>query len=143
MVIMTLLGEQIPYTSVFKGYEILMEGVILKANLILLEISDFDVILEMDWLFNHRTSMYCFTKKFMFRKPGFSKLEFEGDRRVLPKVISTLSEGIPFFSVLVRISTGVFRCTVSDLSIFLNFFKIYIYIYMKNIKMILNIIHLD
>ena len=48
MVITTLLGEKILCTLVFKGYEILMEGVILKANLILLEMIDFDVILRMD-----------------------------------------------------------------------------------------------
>ena len=35
--ITTLLGEKILCTSVFKGHEILLEGVILKANLILLE----------------------------------------------------------------------------------------------------------
>ena len=40
----------------FKGCEILIEGVVLKANLIPLEMSDFDVILGMDWLSNHRAS---------------------------------------------------------------------------------------
>ena len=48
MVITTFLGEKILRTLVCKGYEILMEGVILKANLIPLEINDFDVILGMD-----------------------------------------------------------------------------------------------
>ena len=34
--------------------------------------------------------MDCFTKKVVLHKPGFSKLEFEKDRRVLPTfVIST------------------------------------------------------
>ena len=48
LVVTTPLGEQIVRTSVFKSYEILMEGVVLKANLIPLEMSDFDVILGMD-----------------------------------------------------------------------------------------------
>ena len=48
LVVTTPLGEQIFRTSVFKGYEILVEDVVLKANLILLKMSDFDVILRMD-----------------------------------------------------------------------------------------------
>ena len=63
----------------------------LKANLISLEMSDFDVILGMDWLSNHRVSMDCFTKKIVFKKLRYPDLEFEGDRRILPTcVISAL-----------------------------------------------------
>ena len=40
-------------TSVFKGCEVVVEGIVLKANLIPLEMTDFDVILGMDWLSNH------------------------------------------------------------------------------------------
>ena len=87
----TPLGEQILRTSVFKGCEVVVEGVVLKANLIPLEMTDFDVILGMDWLSNHRASMDCFTKKIVFRKPGYPELEFEGDRWILPTcVISAL-----------------------------------------------------
>ena len=69
----------------------IVEGVILKANLIPLEMSDFDVILGMDWLSSQRASMDCFTKKIVFRKPEYPELEFEGDRRILPTcVISAL-----------------------------------------------------
>ena len=75
----------------FKGCEILVKGVVLKANLIPLEMSDFDVILRMDWLSNHRASIDYFTKKIMFKKLGYPYLEFEGDRRILPTcVISAL-----------------------------------------------------
>ena len=35
--------------------------------------------------------MDCFTKKIVFKKSGYSELEFEGDRRILPTcVISAL-----------------------------------------------------
>ena len=60
---------------------------VLKANLIPLEMVDFDVILDMDWLSNHRASMNCFTKKIRFEKPGYPKFEFDGDRRVLPTYV--------------------------------------------------------
>ena len=48
IVVTTPLEERILRTSVFKGCEILVEGVVLKANLIPLEMDDFDVILGMD-----------------------------------------------------------------------------------------------
>ena len=48
LIVNTPLGKQILRTSVFKGCEIVMEGVVLKANLIPLEMTDFDVILGMD-----------------------------------------------------------------------------------------------
>ena len=47
LVVTTPLGERILRTSVFKGCEILVEGVVLKANLILLEMIDFDVTLQL------------------------------------------------------------------------------------------------
>ena len=48
----------------------MVEGVVLKANLIPLEMTNFDVILGMDWLSNHRVSVNCFTKKIQFEKLG-------------------------------------------------------------------------
>ena len=48
LIITTPLGEQILRTSIFKGYEIVVERIVLKENLITLEMSDFDVILGMD-----------------------------------------------------------------------------------------------
>ena len=53
LVVTTPLGEQILRSLIFKGCEILVKGIVLKANLIPLEMFDFDVILEMDWLSNH------------------------------------------------------------------------------------------
>ena len=47
LVVTTPLGERILRTSVFKGCEILVEDVVLKANLILLEMIDFDVTLQL------------------------------------------------------------------------------------------------
>ena len=63
LIVTTPLGESIVRTSVFRGCEVVIEGFVLKANLIPLEMNDFDIILGMDWLSNHRASMNCFTKK--------------------------------------------------------------------------------
>ena len=91
LVVTTPLGERIVRTFVFKGCEVVIEGFVLKANLIPLKMTDFDVILEMDWLSNHRALVNCFTKIIRFEKPRYPELEFVGDRRVLPTcVISAL-----------------------------------------------------
>ena len=48
LVVTTHLGEQIIRTPVFKDFEVMIEGVVLKKNLIPLKMWDFDVILGMD-----------------------------------------------------------------------------------------------
>ena len=53
LVVTTPLEEQILCNLVFKGCEILIKGVGLKANLIPLEMCHFDVILGMDRLSTH------------------------------------------------------------------------------------------
>ena len=53
LIVNTPLGEQILCTSIFMGCEIMVERVVFKANLIPLEMFDFDVILGMDCLSNH------------------------------------------------------------------------------------------
>ena len=69
----------------------MIDGAILEVNVIPLRMFDFDVILGMDWLSNHRASMDCFTKKIVFKKLRYPELKFEGDRKILPTcVISTL-----------------------------------------------------
>ena len=48
LIVTTPLEERIVRTSVFKGCEVVIEGIVLKPNLIPLEMIDFDVILGMD-----------------------------------------------------------------------------------------------
>ena len=74
LVATTPLGEQILHNTIFKGCEVLVEGIVLKANLIPLEMHDFDMILDMDWLSTHRASVDCFTKKIVFRKLGYPEV---------------------------------------------------------------------
>ena len=53
LVVTTPLGDRILRTYLFKGCEVVIEGFVLKANIIPLKMIDFDVILGMDWLSNH------------------------------------------------------------------------------------------
>ena len=79
---------------VLKVCEVLIDDTVTEVNVILLKVYDVDVILEMGW-FNHQASVDCFTKKIMFKKPGYLEVEFEGDRRILATcVISTLETKI-------------------------------------------------
>ena len=64
----------------------------MKANLIPLKMWDFNVILGMDWLFTHQSSVDCFTKNVIFQNPRFSKLEFEGDHKVLSTCVISAFE---------------------------------------------------
>ena len=89
--ITTSLEEQLIRNSIFRVYEISIDDVVLEANVIPLEMYDIDMILDMDWSSTHHASIDCFTKKIVFRKLGYPKLEFDSDRRILPTcVISAL-----------------------------------------------------
>ena len=48
---------------VFKSFIICIEGRELLADLVLLDMNDFDVILGMDWLASYHTGVHCFEKK--------------------------------------------------------------------------------
>ena len=84
------------FTSRFFGThisscEIMIEDALTKVNVILLEMCDVDMVLEMDWLFNHRVLMDCFTKKSVLSKLGYLELKFESNKRILSMcLISTL-----------------------------------------------------
>ena len=82
LVIMTFLEGQLIRTSVLRDCKVLIEGVVLKENLIPLRMWDFELILSTEWLSNHWASVDCFTKKNVFRKLRFLELMFKGDRRI-------------------------------------------------------------
>ena len=60
--------------------------------MILLGMYDIDMILGMDWLSTHHTSVDCFTKKILFWKLGYPEFKFKGDKRVLPTCLISVLE---------------------------------------------------
>ncbi|GAV88988.1 RVP_2 domain-containing protein [Cephalotus follicularis] len=66
--------------SVYRDCEISMAGVTVYADLIVLPIHDFDVILGMDWLSAHRACMDCYNKTVDFRLPHGTAVQFKGDK---------------------------------------------------------------
>ena len=105
---------------------------VLKVNLIPLEMYDFDIILGMDWLSTHRVLVDCFTKKVVFQKLRFLELEFVGDRRILPKcVISALEakrllhKGCKAY-LAHEVNTSISKVTLDSVSIVREFSNVFL-----------------
>jgi hypothetical protein len=62
------------------GCEVAVGGQKLPADLIVLGITDFDVVLGMDWLEQNYANIDCRSKVVTFAVPGSSKFCFYGDR---------------------------------------------------------------
>ncbi|XP_022859253.1 uncharacterized protein LOC111380023 [Olea europaea var. sylvestris] len=74
-----------------KGVQIDFDGLTLEANLYVIEMKDFDIILGMDWLGENRAMIVCFEKEVIFRRPGEEEFRFCGSKiKALPRVISAL-----------------------------------------------------
>ena len=71
---------------------ITVDGGETQANLVLLPLNEFDVILGMDWLSRHRAKVDCYEKAVIFEDSGGKTYTFRGIRRVAcSKVISALA----------------------------------------------------
>ncbi|XP_022871480.1 uncharacterized protein LOC111390648 [Olea europaea var. sylvestris] len=84
-------GKTLCTNQMTKSMKLEIDGKILEANLYLLEMKDFDVILGMDWLgLNHET-IRCHEKEVQFHRPGEEEFRFVGAKfKSLPRLISAL-----------------------------------------------------
>lgn len=57
-----------------------MNGKELRANLYLLEMTNFDAILGIDWLGSNYTTIRCFKKELVFQKLGEDEFHFSSTR---------------------------------------------------------------
>ena len=62
-----------------------MEGRKLLADLILLDVIDFDMILEMDWLAQHYATLDCREKEVISKILNDVEFRFRGDIRSMPR----------------------------------------------------------
>jgi len=81
-IIGTPLGETMETNVVFEGVRINNNGCELKAYLIPLELSDFDIILGMNWLGKNKARLDCFTKTVTFQ--GLRVKQWSLRKRELP-----------------------------------------------------------
>ncbi|XP_070682443.1 uncharacterized protein [Malus domestica] len=64
----------------YRGCTILNDDVMMPANLVPLDIVDFDVILGMDWLHYNYAKLDCYQKIVTFHRPGMPIVMFVGKR---------------------------------------------------------------
>ncbi|KAM1264845.1 hypothetical protein ACFX2J_034609 [Malus domestica] len=64
---------------VYPGCPMIVEGVVILANLMSLDIMDFDVILSIDWLHYNRYKIDSYGKTVTFNCPGLPEVTFVGE----------------------------------------------------------------
>ena len=87
LVVSIPVGESLLANNIYRDCGIKVKENELKANLIPLDIHDFDVILGMDFLTTNRASVDCFRKKVVFRQPGQPEIIFNAHHRILPSCV--------------------------------------------------------
>ena len=75
--------------SVYMDSRVIIGGQEFLANLILLDIHDFDVILGMDWLSRHHATVDCYRKEVRLCRPWQTEVVFYGLQKTLPNSIMT------------------------------------------------------
>ncbi|GAV89773.1 zf-CCHC domain-containing protein/RVP_2 domain-containing protein [Cephalotus follicularis] len=81
-------GNSMYTDSIDRSCEMSMAGISLYADLIVLPIRGFDVILGMDWLSAHRARMDCYNKTVDFCQPDGTTFQFKGDKGFSTRIIS-------------------------------------------------------
>ena len=85
-------GESLWPYQMLKGSLFSIEGQVMEADLILVDLKGLDMILWMDWLASNYASMDCFRKEMKFRRPGLPVVVFYGERMREPSgLISAIS----------------------------------------------------
>ena len=119
-------------TDVFLlGCPVLIEGRELPADLVLLDVMDFDVILGMDLLSQHYAMVDCQRKEVIFRISNDEEFKFVDDKSLAPQnLISAITsrkmlrKGCQGYLVLVRDTTAE-NTSISDVPVAYEFSDIF------------------
>ena len=85
-------GDLLFSNRVVRDSRVLIGGQEFPADLVALDMRDFDVILGMDWLSRHRAALDCYKKEVKFHRPGKLEVKFKGIRRELSfNIISAMA----------------------------------------------------
>ena len=82
----TPLGEIVRVNNICRDCLVYIDKAELEANLILLPLREFDVILGMDWLTKHHAIVNCFTKKVIIESPNQPRVMFLGKDKLYLRV---------------------------------------------------------
>ena len=85
-------GDPLVSDRVVRDSRVLIGGQEFPADLVALDMRDFDVVLAMDWISHHRATLDCYKKEVKLHKPGKLEVKFRGIRRELSSsMISALA----------------------------------------------------
>lgn len=91
LAVATPVGKTVVCTSVVRNCPISIQGHVMPANLVIFEMSGFDVILGMDWLSMYHDCVDCFCKEVVFRPPEAAEFKIQGNWSFnLPKLVSAM-----------------------------------------------------
>ncbi|CAJ2645621.1 unnamed protein product [Trifolium pratense] len=91
LVVALPVGDKLFAESVYHSCDVSIAGQILFADLVVIDMIDFDVILGMDWLSSHHATLDCYNKIVKFEIPGKSPFSFQGKSTWMPhNLISAL-----------------------------------------------------
>ena len=76
-------GDPLFSDRVIRDSRILIGGQEFPADLVALDMRDFDVVLGMDWLSHHKATLDCYKKEVKLHRPGKLEVKFRGMRREL------------------------------------------------------------
>ncbi|XP_070667337.1 uncharacterized protein [Malus domestica] len=71
-------GDRCFVDRVYPGCPVMVEDVVMSANLMPLDIMDFDVILGTDYLYYNRVKIDCYGKTITFHRSGLPEVTFVG-----------------------------------------------------------------
>ncbi|KAA3486446.1 hypothetical protein EPI10_030355 [Gossypium australe] len=91
MTVVSPLGQTVVVNKIFRSVPLELEGVIFPADLMELPFGEFNLILGMDWLVEHRAILDCAAKRMELRTPEDEMIIMIGERRnYLSNVVSAL-----------------------------------------------------
>ena len=76
-------GDPLLADRVVRDSRVLIEGQEFPADLVALDMRDFNVVLGMDWLSRHRATSDCYKKEVKLHRPGKLEVKFRGMSREL------------------------------------------------------------
>ena len=82
------LGTRVSVDMICRGCELEISGILLTVDLRVMDMSEFDVILGMDWLMAYRVVIDCERRRFIAYTPDGTSVIFQGDKHdALPQTV--------------------------------------------------------
>ena len=88
VVVSTLVGEHITVYRIFRGCVVVCQSYGFAADLLPLRMIELDLILGMDWLYEHFAVIDCRRRLVIFSLPGSPEIVFVRDKFMTTSVIS-------------------------------------------------------